>query len=328
MTLDFAPMEGITGRDFREAHAACFPGVDRYWLPFLTPASNRQFTPRQRRELDPGSLGYARLVPQVLTKDPEELLWAASALGELGYEELNLNLGCPSGTVVSKGKGSGMLRSPEALDRFLEAVFSACPLPLSVKTRIGLEDPGEWEALLPVFARYPIRELTLHPRTRRELYRGEVHWEAWFRAAETLPFPLRCSGNLFTPVGVRAAEAALPGLSGLMLGRGMLADPSLITRCKGGLRDRQALLDFHEELAARYLASMHPDGAVLPKFKELWQYLALLLPRQDAWKRLRKCSRWSEFHPIARELLRFGELLPEADFSRLNQREVVLGKIQ
>ena len=147
-------------------------------------------------------------------------------------------------------------------------------------------------------------------------------------AAETLPFPLRCSGNLFTPVGVRAAEAALPGLSGLMLGRGMLADPSLITRCKGGLRDRQALLDFHEELAARYLASMHPDGAVLPKFKELWQYLALLLPRQDAWKRLRKCSRWSEFHPIARELLRFGELLPEADFSRLNQREVVLGKIQ
>lgn len=322
MTLDFAPMEGITSRDFREVHAACFPGVDRYWLPFLSPASNPQFTPRQRRELDPGSLGFARLVPQLLTKDPADFLRAASALGELGCGEVNLNLGCPSGTVVGKGKGAGLLRDPGALDRFLEAIFAAAPLPVSVKTRIGLEVPAEWEALLPVFARYPIRELTVHPRTRRELYRGGVHFEAFQKAAEVLPFPLRYNGNLFTPDALRALEAACPGLSGAMLGRGLLADPALITRCKGGTRDREALIRFHEELAARYLAVMHPDGAVLPKFKELWQYLALLLPEERAWKRLRKCARWSEFHPLALELLRNAELLPEAEFSRLRQSNV------
>ena len=321
MKLDFAPMEGITSRDFREAHAACFPGVDRYWLPFLSPASAHQLTPRQKRDLDPGPLGCARLVPQILSRDPADFLWAASAVAELGYPEVNLNLGCPSGTVVSKGRGAGLLRDPEALDRFLEAVFAAAPLPISVKTRIGMTDPAEWELLLPIFARYPIRELTVHPRTRKELYAGSVHTEAFRRAAERLSCPLRWNGNLFSPAAVQSLEQALPGLSGAMIGRGLLADPALILRCRGGARDRKALIAFHEELAARYLASMHPDGAVLPKFKELWMYLSLLLPDEKAWKRLRKCGKWAEFHPLALGLLRDSELLPEADFARLNQAE-------
>ena len=317
--LDYAPMEGITGRELRELHAACFPGVDRYWLPFLSPAAAHQLTPRQRRELEPGSLGCARLVPQVLTRDPEDFLWAAEAVGTLGYSELNLNLGCPSGTVVGKGRGAGMLRDPEALDRFLEAIFACSPIAVSVKTRIGLEDPAEWERLLPVLARYPIRELTVHPRTRRELYKGAVHTDAFLRAAAVLPFPLRYNGNLFSPADVQSLQAACPALSGAMLGRGLLADPALVTRCRGGVRSREALIRFHEGLAERYLAYMHPDGAVLPKFKELWLYLSLLLPDERAWKRLRKCARWSEFHPLALELLRGSELLEEADFGRLNQ---------
>ena len=322
MRMDFAPMEGITGRAFRELHAACFPGVDRYWLPFLSPAGSRQLTPRQRRELEPGPLGLERLVPQVLTKDPKEFLWAASALAELGYREVNLNLGCPSGTVVSKGKGAGLLRDPAALDRFLEAIFAAAPIPVSVKTRIGLTEPAEWEKLLPVLARYPIRELCIHPRTRKELYAGGVHFEAFRRAVEVLPVPLRYNGNLFSPAAVQRMEAACPGLSGVMIGRGLLADPALITRCRGGVREREALIAFHEGLAERYLSGMHPDGAVLPKFKELWMYLSLLLPDGKAWKRLRKCARWAEFHPLALGLLRDSEFLPEADFSRLNQADV------
>lgn len=322
MRLDFAPMEGITGRAFRETHAACFAGVERYWMPFLSPTAEHKLTPRQLRELEPGSLGAARLVPQVLTRDPEDFLWAVTAIGELGYSEVNLNLGCPSGTVVGKGKGAGMLRDPAALDRFLDTVFSRSELPISVKTRIGLESAAEWEALLPVLARYPIRELTLHPRTRRELYRGGVHPEALQRGLDCLPFPLRYNGNLFTPGGVRRMDAVCPGLSGLMIGRGLLADPSLAARCQGGSRDRAALLAFHEELAARYLADMHPDAAVLPKFKELWCFLSLLLEEERAWKRLRKCARWRDFHPLALELLQNAPLLPEADFSRLNQREM------
>lgn len=316
MTLDFAPMEGITSRDFREVHAAYFPGVDRYWIPFLSPTASHELTARQLRELDPGPLGCDRLVPQILTRNADDFLWAAAAIGALGYREVNLNLGCPSGTVVSKGKGAGMLRDPATLDRFLETVFAAAPLPISVKTRIGVDEVKEWETLLPIFARYPIRELTVHPRTRREFYKGSVHLDAFRQAMEALPFSLRCNGNLFTVADVRRTETDFPKLSGVMLGRGLLADPALIVRCRGGKRDRSAFISFHEELAARYLAAMHPDGAVLPKFKELWLYLSLLLADEPAWKRLRKCSRWAEFHPLALELLQNAELTEEADFSR------------
>lgn len=318
MGLDFAPMEGVTSRDFREVHAACFPGVDRYWIPFLSPTASHQLTARQLRELEPGPLGFDRLVPQILTKDAADFRWAAEAIGALGYREVNLNLGCPSGTVVSKGKGAGLLRDPAALDRFLEAIFTNAPLPISVKTRIGVNDPAEWEALLPILARYPISELTVHPRTRREFYNGGIHADAFRRAAALLPCPLRFNGNLFTGADVQRTQAEYPGLAGLMLGRGLLADPALITRCKGGTRRRETLIAFHEELAARYLCYMHPDGAVLPKFKELWLYLSLLLPDERAWKRLRKCTRWADFHPLALGLLQNEALLEEAAISRLD----------
>ena len=320
MKLYFAPMEGITGRSFRELHAAWFPGVDRYYLPFLSPTQDHLLTPKQRRELDPGSLGVGRIVPQILTKQAEDFLWAARPIAELGYEELNLNLGCPSGTVVSKGKGSGMLRDLDALDRFLDRIFSDCPVPISVKTRIGLESPEEWEAILSVLIRYPIRELTVHPRTRREMYLGAVHFGAFLRAAEAAPFPLCCNGNLFTLRDAEAAREAVPGLSALMIGRGLLADPALITRVKGGVRTREALIGFHNALCESYLASMHPDGAVLPKLKELWMYLSLLFEDEGDWRRLRKTKKWSEFYPLTQLILREGRILEEADFSRLGQR--------
>ena len=324
MRYAYAPMEGITGRTFRELHAAWFSGVDCYCLPFLSPTEVHQLTQKQRQELDPGSLGCSRLLPQILTKSPEDFLWCASAVAELGYREVNLNLGCPSGTVVSKGKGAGMLRDPDALDRFLEAVFAACPIAVSVKTRIGLESPAEFAPILRVLCRYPIHTLTIHPRTRRAFYTGTVDLESFSLAARSAPFPLCFNGNLFTPASVEAIAAAYPGVDCVMLGRGLLADPFLAARCRGGVRDRKALLGFHNALCAAYLETMHPNQAVLPKLKELWQYLALLFPDEGAWKRLRKAKTWAEFYPITQEVLQDSPMLPEADFSRLSQSSLTV----
>ena len=319
MRLEFAPMEGITGRVFREAHAACFPGVDRYCLPFLSPTQVRQLTPKQLRELEPGPLERERLLPQILTRVPEDFLWCAGALRDLGYREVNLNLGCPSGTVVGKGKGSGLLRDPVFLDRFLDRIFSDSPVSVSVKTRIGLEDPAEFDRILPVLERYPAASVTVHPRTRRALYAGPVHPEAYAAAYEALSCPLYYNGNLLTPADVLNLQRDFPRTAGAMIGRGLLADPSLITRCKGGTRDRDAILRFHNRICEAYLETMHPNQAVLPKLKELWQYLALLFPDNGEWKQLRKAGRWEDFYPLTQELLRSRPMLPEADFSRLNQ---------
>ena len=322
MNCYFAPMEGITSRTFRELHAKFFPGVDRYCLPFLSPTREHILTDRQRRELDPGTLGCGRLVPQILTAEAEDFLWAAGEMAGLGYREVDLNLGCPSGTVVSKGKGAGMLRDPERLRRFLDAIFAAAPVAVSVKTRLGLEREEEFAPILELLGEYPFSRLTVHPRTRKEMYTGRVHLSAFARAARVWRGPLVYNGNLFTVASVASVAAAFPGLDGLMLGRGMLADPALVTRLRGAERSRQALTGFYRELSGAYLETMHPNQAVLPKMKELWMYLALLFDDDDLWRRLRKTKRWEEFHPIALQALQTLPLRAEADFTPVRQAPV------
>ena len=171
MTVYLAPLEGVTDAVFRRVHRDCFSGVAKYFIPFVSPTQNLVFTARDLSILAPEN-GFG--VPQLLCKDAALFLWAAQALGDMGYGEVNLNLGCPSGTVTAKGKGSGMLRDPVKLDAFLAAVFADAEGPISVKTRLGVEKPEEFAAILDIYNRYPICELTIHPRVMRQLYRGQA----------------------------------------------------------------------------------------------------------------------------------------------------------
>ena len=185
MKVFFAPMEGLTDAAFRKAHHQCFGGVDAYYMPFISPTKHMVLTGREKHNVLPEYNAGVPSVPQVLTKDEEHFLWAARLFRDMGYSEINLNAGCPSGTVTAKGKGSGMLRDTKELDYFLEDVCRDSPLPVSVKTRIGFDSPEEWERLLAIYAQYPLKRLIIHPRTCRERYQaGTVHRECWQAACE------------------------------------------------------------------------------------------------------------------------------------------------
>ena len=190
MRYYFAPMEGITDSIYRRLHHKYFGGVDRYYMPFLSPTIHRQLTHKEDRELPLADTESFVAVPQILTKVADDFLWAAQVCADRGYGEVNLNVGCPSGTVVSKGKGSGMLRDVDALDAFLEEIFSASPLPVSVKTRLGLESEEEFKAILAVYNRYPIQELTVHPRTRKQFYDGALHMDTFRYVVENSTNPV------------------------------------------------------------------------------------------------------------------------------------------
>ena len=314
MRYYFAPMEGVTDCEFRILHERYFPGADRYCLPFLTPTREHILTPRQLRELSPDGKARKNWLPQLLTASAEDFLWAAERLFALGFNEVNLNLGCPSGTVVSKGKGAGMLREPDALDAFLETVFSRCTGNISVKTRIGLEQPEEFGRLLEIFLRYPICELTVHPRTRRQLYKGAVRREAFDRAYRLWQGKLCYNGDLFSPADLDALAQRYPKLNAVMLGRGLLADPGLLCKYRGGSVTRERLREFHEELCRAYLARLHPNQAVLPKMKELWYYLSRSFDGGDAaFKKLRKARYWSGFYDLTRWVFDTLPLLDIAD---------------
>ena len=304
MRYYFAPMEGLTDSVYRRLHRKYFPGVDKYFTPFFSPTVHRALTPKEARELPPADELDTLVVPQILTKNAEDFLWFAGKCAELGYKEVNLNLGCPSGTVFSKGKGSGMLRDTDSLDRFLDEIFAAAPLPISVKTRIGVESTEEFPVLLSVFNRYPIYELTVHPRVRTQLYRGEPDRKIFRYCTVNATAPLCYNGNLCSKADIGSFSAQFPECSAVMLGRGLIADPGMLS---GGTR-RETLQAFLDELLSSYIEVFGSERNAMFRMKENWFYILHKFDDSEKLgKRLRKTTDMQEFKSITREIF---ETLP------------------
>jgi len=306
MKIYFAPLEGVTSAAYRTAHRRHFPGVDKYYAPFISPTVHHVLTPREQRDILPEHNEGIPLVPQLLTKNPVDFLWAAGDLAAMGYREVNLNLGCPSGTVVSKGKGAGFLAHPEELERFLDEIFAHSPLPISIKTRLGVQDPEEFGPILELYHRYPVAELTIHPRVQKQMYRGEVCLDAFARAAQQCRLPLCYNGDLNTVEDIAAHAARFPHIQPVMLGRGLVADPALASRAAGGpTADRATLEAFHQDLFEGFAQSMKSQRNAMLRLKEIWFYhINLFDDHEKHIKRLRKATDVSEFLAAAAAIFR------------------------
>ena len=300
MRYYYAPMEGLTDSIYRRLHHKYFGGIDRYYMPFISPTIHRTLTHKEDRELPMADSVDFCAIPQILTKIPEDFLWAAQVCADRGYQEVNLNVGCPSGTVVSKGKGSGMLRSPAELDAFLEAIFKDSPLPISVKTRLGLENPEDFVSLLEVFNRYPIKELTVHPRVRKDFYKEPVR-EEWFRYAyENSKNPLCYNGNLMTKNQADAVSVQYSGVDAVMIGRALIADPGML--CGG--TTAKALEGFLGELTEEYIREFGSARNAMFRLKENWGFLRHRFENSDKlWKQLRKTTDIHEYNAITAQIL-------------------------
>lgn len=302
MRYYFAPMEGLTDSIYRKLHRQFFSGVDTYYMPFISPTVHRCLTNREARELPMADSVPFRAVPQLMTKVAEDFLWAAGECRDRGYDEVNLNAGCPSGTVVAKKKGAGMLEDPDVLDRFLDAVFSASPLPVSVKTRLGLADPEEFVKILEVYNRYPIKELTVHPRVRKQFYDGDVDMQMFRYALQNSKTPLCFNGNLRTLSEVKAFEAAYPQIGAVMIGRGLIGNPGMLEPGSG-----EKLEAFHDALLEEYMVVFGGARNAMFRMKENWRHMILMFDGSEKlWKKLRKCTDVAEYRVITREI--FGML--------------------
>lgn len=320
MELYFAPMEGVTGPQFRRAHHKYFSGVDQYYLPFISPTQDHVFTPRELRNVGTQANEGIPVVPQLLTKNPEDFLWAAKELGEMGYREVNLNLGCPSGTVVAKGKGAGMLADLKVLNEFFEAIFSADldGLAISVKTRLGLESPEEFPALAEVFARYPISLLILHPRVREDYYKVPVRAEEFVKALPLIRCPLCYNGALVHAGDCARTAEKFPRLQGLMMGQGLIADPALARKARGGQpAGREELRAFHDELYQGYLRDFSSEKNTVFHMKELWSYFFRLFEGgEKLFKQIKKAQNGASYESAVDQIFRTLPLREEADWSR------------
>lgn len=314
MRCYFSPMEGITSYLHRNIHHRFFPGVDGYYMPFVSPSQGHTFTRREKADICPEHNNGVPVVPQLLTRRAEDFLWAAGELAAMGYGEVNLNLGCPSGTVTAKGKGAGFLAYPEELERFLDTIFSAnLPIAISIKTRLGMRDEGEFPALLALYNRYPVKELTIHPRVQRDLYRLPVRPAAFAQAAEHCNAPLCYNGDLCTVEDGRQVERAYPQVEALMWGRALVADPALIRKWQGGPPATAAELEtFHRTLYDAYTEAFGSRRNAMLRMKEIWYYhIHLFRGGEKHAKHIRKARETSEFEAWTAAAYRELELLPE-----------------
>lgn len=306
MQYYMAPLEGITTWVFRKAYHACFRPMDKYFTPFLVPHERGSFTHKEENEILPEHNQGQKLVPQIMTNRAADFVRTARALEEYGYEEVNLNLGCPSGTVVSKGRGAGFLRDAEELDRFFDQVFSEIGVKVSVKTRIGLQQPEEFEDLLKVYNRYPLEELIIHPRVRQDFYKNHPNMEVFGMAVRESANPLCYNGDLCRTEEIADFHQAFPEVEAVMIGRGILKNPGLVGEAEGrGAADAQSLRTFHDRIYQEYLSLMPGDKNTVFKMKELWSYLGTILENgEKCWKKIKKAQTCADYEAAVENAFR------------------------
>lgn len=321
MLIDLAPMEGITTFVFRKNFHKYFGGIHRCYTPFL---SSLHLSTQQKNEVLPEHNEGMTVIPQILTNRTDEFLEISKALQKYGYTTVNFNLGCPSGTVVSKHRGSGFLNVPLQLEQFLDEVFEKCPLKISIKTRIGFEDEEEWESLLRLYEKYPLDELIVHTRLRSDLYKLPARPEmilparnaleaGSFRRADpgdTHPF-LCYNGDITSKESLDRVRAIDPLCDRVMVGRGLISDFNLIRRLTDEpLLEKSVYADFLWDLMHDYIELMQgSDRNVLYKMKEIWVYLGdSFTDSRPFVKKIKKSNRLSEYEAAAKELFAHCEL--------------------
>lgn len=303
-----APLESVTTWIYRQAHAKIYGRLDKYFIPFLEPHEKRDFKTRELQEILPEHNENIYVVPQILTNRSEGFIKLAKALKDWGYEEINLNLGCPSKTVVTKGKGSGFLAKPEELERFLTEIFDALSgeVKISVKTRIGKEDPEEFPALLKLFNKYPMEELIIHPRVQKDGYGNVPRLELYKLAEKQSVNPLCYNGDLYTREQIRNFAERFPGTERLMFGRGFLRDPGLLYNEGKDPKDIfEKFWAFHDLVYEGYQERNMGDRNVLFKMKELWSYQVYQFSEPERlFKTFKKVQDCNEYEQMIRNLRR------------------------
>ena len=318
MKLDFAPMEGISTYIYRGLHARFFGGAEEYFAPFIAPDGSGSFKSSALRDILPENNRNIYLIPQLLVNRPGPFIHVARELSAMGYTEVNLNIGCPSATVVSKHKGSGMLLDLKSLDNCLNEIFSLAPLGVSIKTRMGMESTEEFSAIMEIYRKYPLKRLIVHARARSGMYKSPVDIPGFLSALRDCPCPVWYNGDIFSPDSLNPLATGTQSIAGLMLGRGAVADPALPRVLKGGKAlEAQELKAFHDTLLDAYLAAGYDGRAAMSRLKELWFYMLYKFPdsRRES-KQLLKSQTLPDYVSAVSALFDSGKFSPYSYFSQ------------
>lgn len=315
MEFYLAPLEGITGFVYRNAYEKYFGNADKYFAPFISPDKNICINRKEKRDVLPENNHVPKLVPQIMTNNPKHFSDTAKELSMMGYDEVNLNLGCPAATVVTKKKGAGFLFYPEELDEFFYNVFDNCRVKISIKTRLGKESADEFYQLIEIYNKYPFEEIIIHPRIRNDFYNNKPNLEVFKDALRLSKNRVVYNGDIHSVKDYQQFVKIFPDVSYIMFGRGVLKNPALICSIKSfegsgnvrnGKLDMQVVKKFMDKIQRDYYSNMRDERNVLFKLKELWLYMHESFENGDKyWKKIKKAKNFEEYDKAVSVL--FGE---------------------
>ncbi len=314
MKYYLAPLEGVTNYIYRNAYHTHFEKLDKYFTPFISTNQNNSFSTKDLKEINPDHNKGLYVVPQILSNNSEDFIKAANSICEYGYHEINLNLGCPSNTVVAKNKGSGFLFHPDALDRFLDEIYKHATMKISIKTRLGKYDPDEFYEIAKIYNKYPVEELIIHPRIQKDMYKNTPRLDVFEQTIGTIKSPICYNGDLFTTEDFNAITSKFPTIDHMMLGRGIIGNPALVGLIKNdSLPSKATYRSFHDSLYQSYKEVMHGEKNVLYKMKELWFYMIhIFSDSSKIAKKIKKCERLSEYDLIIATLFAEHEIIKDS----------------
>ncbi|WP_243447324.1 tRNA-dihydrouridine synthase family protein [Clostridium tetani] len=296
---------------YRNSYEKFFNNIDKYFTPFIVPNKSTSLKAKELRDILQENNKGINIVPQILTNDSKDFIVTARKLQQLGYNEINLNLGCPAGTVVSKNRDSGFLAKREELDIFLDEIFKINDMKISIKTRIGKDSPEEFYELIKMYNKYPMEELIIHPRTQKDFYGNKPNLDV-FKDALSLSSNLICyNGDIFTVSDYNKLIKTFPQVKRIMIGRGILANPGLINEIKNNTTiDKQVLKEFHDEILNKYIELYNEDRNALFRMKELWRYMIYIFSNNKKYaKKIKKAQKLNCYNSAILSLFREQEII-------------------
>lgn len=276
-TIYLAPMQGFTDFVYRKAYSEIFQGINAFFIPYIS-VKNNQILKKYDKEILPENNPRSRVIPQVLASNADEMLFLSQILHDKGYNEINLNLGCPYPMVTNREKGAGLLPHPDKLKELLSVFYEKSTLKLSVKLRAGLHSANEIEQVIPVLNQFPLTEVILHPRIAKQLYEGEILYSSFQFAHQNLKHQLVYNGDIFSINDNQKCRQKFPETNHWMLGRGVLMNPFLPAEIKKieitPKEKLKKLKEFHQLVLKRYTEIMDNEGNAINKMKQFWIYFS------------------------------------------------------
>ena len=309
LTIYSSPLQGFTDFRFRNVFQEFFGGIDQFIAPYIRVNGNRELKPGNERDILPVNNISINLIPQIISRDADDFLFVAKYVQKLGYTELNWNLGCPYPMVAKKGMGSGLLRSPDKIQEILTRVFAETDIQVSVKMRLGYENPQEIIHVLPVLEKFHLTNITIHPRIGKQLYGGDVDLKTFEVCLGLSSHKIIYNGDITSVRGFREMKDRFPTINHWMIGRGLIADPFLPAMIKADNdvypENRYEIFNsFHDDLFSSYEEALSGQKHLLMKMYPLWEYFIQSFPNSPkGLKKIKKARNIDDYKEIVKQII-------------------------